>query len=568
LKNSKEAELEHLRTKVLGAVRFSKRFWMTFREGTFGIATIVNLIYKKSYIEVLFFTNADVIERGVPLLKINSPLEDEIDFNELIMEPDFDDDGLVSPSKIIDRMRRLIRREFQKHLAILNEELHMIDEKFENYPLNKNPYYREIIITFPDFTFEMKINFEKYPYIPIFSFSRNASRILKEKLLNDSKFIQNWEEYDPPHIYELIETIYTMISENFGLSELSRYSQFLSVNKLTIENVIQDISFKIHKGKSIGVILEEEQVKHFDHRIELLSFFEAISGLNEEFSGEITVFGTPIKLLSEEDRKRIFIIPQAYEANMTKMRIKKAVKYNLDIQKLLTTKKNIMNKKLRETGISLGLDDIMENILLSSPVNIRTSNKFIKSVLENTGLGKKTNKRFSELNPLEFLLFSISRALIQNPVIIMFSIPTGMLGKFDYAKFNSLVDRIKEKFHIVLIIHGPEEVVSNCDEILTITKNLFKIGTYDDYLEEMPRSGEILTIELNNPNDTIIKQFFELTSSFVVVEERKNEKYKIFINEDPNKIIISLIKLFKRALYSFKRSKARLSEYLEYIENK
>ncbi|MCK4381257.1 MAG: hypothetical protein KAW51_08985, partial [Candidatus Lokiarchaeota archaeon] len=115
LKDPRNVELERLRLKILDAVRFSKRFWMTYRENTFGIASILNLIYKKSFIEVLFFTNKDVIDRGVPLLKIYTPLVDEFDFNEIIFEPDFDDDGLVSPKRIIERMRKHIIKEFQNH---------------------------------------------------------------------------------------------------------------------------------------------------------------------------------------------------------------------------------------------------------------------------------------------------------------------------------------------------------------------------------------------------------------------------------------------------------------------
>ncbi|MHA1235890.1 MAG: hypothetical protein ACTSQL_12515, partial [Promethearchaeota archaeon] len=81
MKNSREIELEGLRVKILDAIRISKRFWMTYRENTFGIASIIDLIYKKSFIEVLFFTNSDVFEKGVPILKIYTPIEDEIDFS-------------------------------------------------------------------------------------------------------------------------------------------------------------------------------------------------------------------------------------------------------------------------------------------------------------------------------------------------------------------------------------------------------------------------------------------------------------------------------------------------------
>ena len=129
MKSSREEELEHLSQKILKAIRFSKRFWMTYREDTFGISSIINLIYKKSFIEVLFFTNSDVIQKGVPLLKIYTPIEDEIDFNEILFEPDLDEEGMIDPTKILQRMRRLIRVEFLKHLEVLNSEVKLIDEK-------------------------------------------------------------------------------------------------------------------------------------------------------------------------------------------------------------------------------------------------------------------------------------------------------------------------------------------------------------------------------------------------------------------------------------------------------
>ena len=127
MKSNNISELERLRSKILEAIRFSKRFWMTYRENTFGVASIVNLVYKKSFLEVLFFTNKDVLEKKVPALKIYTPLEDEIDFSEILINPDFDEAGLISPEKIIKRMRRIIRRELQSHLAVLYKEAELIN---------------------------------------------------------------------------------------------------------------------------------------------------------------------------------------------------------------------------------------------------------------------------------------------------------------------------------------------------------------------------------------------------------------------------------------------------------
>ena len=100
----REKELEKIRRKIIEAIRYSERYWLIFRENTFGLATIIDLVYKKSYIEVLFFPNKDVMKRGVPLLKVNTPIETEVDLDEIVLDPDFDEeDGLVSPMKIIKR---------------------------------------------------------------------------------------------------------------------------------------------------------------------------------------------------------------------------------------------------------------------------------------------------------------------------------------------------------------------------------------------------------------------------------------------------------------------------------
>jgi len=180
LKNSREIELERLRLKVLDAIRVSKRFWMTYREDTFGIASIIDLIYKKSFIEVLFFTNSDVLEKGVPLLKIYTPLEDEIDFIEIIFEPDFDEDGLINPMKIIRRMRRLIVKEFQKRLGILNNEVELIDNKFENLQIKSNPYYREIRISY-------QLNLKNTPFYHPFHFQNLCQGLLLKENLTKKK---------------------------------------------------------------------------------------------------------------------------------------------------------------------------------------------------------------------------------------------------------------------------------------------------------------------------------------------------------------------------------------------
>ncbi|MHA1534256.1 MAG: hypothetical protein ACTSP8_05940 [Promethearchaeota archaeon] len=130
------------------------------------------------------------------------------------------------------------------------------------------------------------------------------------------------------------------------------------------------------------------------------------------------------------------------------------------------------------------------------------------------------------------------------------------------------MDKIKENFHVILIFHGPEEIISNCDQILTITKNTSKIGTIKEYIEELPQYGEILSIELNNPDASSILRLKEMKEIDVIIEERKNEKFKIYIKNSITDAIIQITELLGPSLYSFKRSTASISDYMEFVENR
>jgi len=567
LEEPRNIELERLRLKILDAIRFSRRFWMTYRENTFGIASILNLIYKKSFFEVLFFTNKDVMEKGVPLLKIYTPIEEEIDFNEIIVEPDFDEDGLVSPSKIIGRMRKLIRREFQKHLALLETEAKLIDEKFENYVIDNNPYHRQIRISFPYFVMDLDVNFENYPLIPSFSFSRTLLKVIKEREFNEEEINKNWNEVNPPHIYQLIEKVCELVSRRLKIDLLRENSQYLVIKNLSIDDSIKNVSFKIHRGKSIGIIFEDERLKNVSHDYDILNLFQAISGSYSDFSGTIEIFGRPIQLLEKKEKKSIFILPQAYESKILNMKIKKALYYGINIKEIIEQKKSILNQILKKAGITPSLDEIMSDLFAKAAMRmIFKKRAYINSALEVTGLLNKKNKRFSKLTQLEFLLFSIGRALLQSPSIITFLIPLIILDRLEYDKFNNYIEKIKKEFRVILVFHGPEGIVSNCDQILTISKHESKIGTYNKLIEELPQSGEIITIELNNPDQNLIKKLYKFEEIAKIREERMNEKYKLFLNADPNQMVIRLTELFGQYLFSFKRHKASLGDYLEFFE--
>ena len=140
--------------------------------------------------------------------------------------------------------------------------------------------------------------------------------------------------------------------------------------------------------------------------------------------------------------------------------------------------------------------------------------------------------------------------------------------KLDYEKFNKYIERIKYDFQVILIFHGPEEIISNCDQILSITKKSIKVGSFDEYVEELPQFGEFITIELIKPDKSLLSRLNDLPEVEVIIEERKDEKFKIYLKEDINAVLIQITELLGANLFNFKRSSATIKDYLEFIGTK
>jgi ABC-type multidrug transport system ATPase subunit len=238
------------------------------------------------------------------------------------------------------------------------------------------------------------------------------------------------------------------------------------------------------------------------------------------------------------------------------MTIKKAIRHNIDIKPKWKIRKRLLDKSTNSSGLLSRVDEI-----ISLPPKYKTKKNFVNSALEITGLLNKKKKKVSNLTPVEKLLFSLSRALLKSAEIIMFSIPQDKFQKVKIEQFNRYMDNIKRRFHVILIMHGEKEIVSQCDQILTVVGNSVEVGSINEYISRIPHSGDIITIELNNPNEKVLKELINIESS-IFLTERINEKYKIFSKEDPDKIIQKIIQLAGPYLYSFNKRKANFGEYV------
>ena len=201
---------------------------------------------------------------------------------------------------------------------------------------------------------------------------------------------------------------------------------------------------------------------------------------------------------------------------------------------------------------------------MSLPPKYKTKKSFINSALEVTGLLNRKKEKVSNLSNIDRLLLSISRELLKSPDIIMFSVPPGELERIQGENFNDFMNKIKKLFHVILIIHGRKNIVSNCDKILMVSGKTAELGTVDDFISKIPNFGEIITIELNNPDIDALKKMLEIKSA-TFITERVNEKYKIFSRKNPDQLIIKLMEIVGPYIYNYKKYKASMLEYLEFF---
>ncbi|TXT60417.1 MAG: hypothetical protein BAJALOKI1v1_1270003 [Promethearchaeota archaeon] len=565
--NTRKQEIETIREKINEVIRYSENYWMIYKKDTFGLATILNLDYKKSYIEILFFPNTDVLEKGATILEIYTPIETQVDFNDILIDPDFDDDDIISPSKIVKRIDKLITEEFQFHLSNLDYEVELIDKKFENYPINNNPYYRTVILYFPGFSTELEVDFEKYPLKPLFYFSKRLSKIIKLEEFLEFEELQQWDDHAAPHIADLIDHLIDVILKRLKLVDYFKNYQILLLENIKAGDLIQHLSLVAHRGQSVGILFNTSNPE-FIEKVNIVTLFNSIAGTSQKFSGTIKIFGKFAQLLTKEDQAKIFVLPKPIDSKIAQLKVKNAITYNLE----LSLEKPLDDEELQARLIEAGLTTIIDELISQGAVwkvityfkKIMQKRNFLSNLLKLTALNYKKNKKVDELKPIDFLRFSIARALVQKADIIMFSIPEGLFDRLQFKEFKNEIDNIKKEFHTIFLIEAPEEFVEQCDKIITITDKKVDVGRVEDLITQIPQQGEIITIELNYPTTDTLKQLFSVQA--IIIEERHNEKYKMFPKIDSKTIIKQIIHILGPELLNFERKKANLNDYIKYFK--
>jgi zinc transport system ATP-binding protein len=202
------------------------------------------------------------------------------------------------------------------------------------------------------------------------------------------------------------------------------------------ESVLENVSFDIEEGDFLGIIGPNGAGK--------TTLFHCMLGLLNSYSGRITILNQDIKRYKKIFSK-IGYIPQ---------------------------------KKSIDQKFPLTVEELVSLSLYKS-----TSKNLVLEILKQVGLEKMKNKTIGQLSGGQQQRVLIAKALVNNPIILMFDEPTNELDPQSQNNFYSLLKELNEKNKITIIwsSHDMDAVNKYANKVSCINKKMFFHGDKGEF---------------------------------------------------------------------------------------
>ena len=200
------------------------------------------------------------------------------------------------------------------------------------------------------------------------------------------------------------------------------------------ENTINDISFKIKKGQSIGITGESGSGK--------TTIIDLLLGLIEPSSGKVIIDGTNLNSIKNEWKSVIGYVQQ--DIYLTDDTLKKNIAFGVE-------ESDISDEKVLKS---------MEAASLSS---------FLSSLPD--GIDTPMGERGVRLSGGQKQRIGIARALYSNPSIIVFDEATSALDYSTENKIMNVLHELKSQGKTLILIAHRLSTLEFCDAIYVLDKN-------------------------------------------------------------------------------------------------
>ncbi len=502
----------------MSAIKEYDKYWLIYSLETYGIAGYFELPHKKIYIELLFYTpDSD----DYPFL-IHAVGNTTLNFSGLYEK--YKNDYDIQPLAVLKDLEKLIAKQTRELFEKLKEKIENLSKNQIMFPVPNQKYTYIVRLIYTHCFFDLLLDVSKYPRIPLITIKNDVHRKEISKINKNFPMIiqtaidiqlKKWRETDPLDFSEMFTDIETEIGIKIEDPEIwiRKQNQYIEANDLILGENYKDISFKVKKGEHLGIYCTNNEL--------INNLFRVLSRQSKSYRGALKIFGNQELSPNAPDAYKFTIFWINYDYN---------------------------DKELKQT---------IEKTVAGNP-------RIKKRALEATLLDYDKKKRLSECSPLELLRVKISAALAMNPGAIAFRILEQNIGKIEIEQFSRVLAKIKELFDVILIIHGPKELIQQCDKVALIDEKqkTQKAGSITELSEDAPKTGDIIILQLTNPNAEDIHKMRQIPQT-EIIELRKNEKFKLFSQIRAESLIVQLFQLFGTKIYSYQRRALQLADLLE-----
>ena len=200
---------------------------------------------------------------------------------------------------------------------------------------------------------------------------------------------------------------------------------------------LDHISFSVEKGDFLGIIGPNGAGK--------TTLFQCILGIMNNFSGEISLFGSNVKQ-NKKILQRIGYVPQ-----------KKSVDQNFPATVTEIVSLGVIGKDIKKESI--------------------------ESAIEFVELGTYRNKRIGELSEGQQQRVIIAKALVKQPELLILDEPTTGIDSAAQNKFYELLTRLNKDKGITIVwsSHDMNAVEKLASKVACIDRKLFFHGESEDF---------------------------------------------------------------------------------------
>lgn len=160
---------------------------------------------------------------------------------------------------------------------------------------------------------------------------------------------------------------------------------------------------------------------------------------------------------------------------------------------------------------------------------------------------------------------SIAIAMIHQPKILFLDEPTSGLDPVLRKELWNMLSNLNEEYgtSLVVVTHYPEEG-EFCSKICMFAKNkgIVAVGNPKRLIKSLPGAGRVIILELKKPFSKISELLSERKGFEYLLEERKNEKFRIFSNEPMRAIVQEITSQIKMTdIQNISQGEANLTDF-------